>query len=163
MNRGISYLLVYLGLAWFLAGAGSLGPAWDARSDASEGQNFAIELVMEQTKAPLEAAATELKALQEAAEPSPEDIKALQTEILSITAQRDAELEAIKEASGDEGGSIMSLLGPLLAMFLGLGLLAVGLITGRAGGSDDEEKPRARRRKRPRQEPVEAPLEEPAV
>lgn len=160
MNRGIRYLFIYLGLAWFLAGGGALGPAWDARSNAGEGQKFAVELVMERTKAPLEAAAAEFKALQEADEPDAEALKAITDEINSLSAEREAELEAIKDAAGDEGGGIMALLGPLVAMFLGLGLFAVGMISG--GGrdpyADDEEevKPRARRRKRPREDPAEA-------
>ncbi len=160
MNRGISLLLAYLGFAWFIAGGGALLPAFEARSDASAGTDFAVELAIERSKPLLEAAQAQLDALEEVDETPEEAIATLKDEIARIAKERDNEIAQIKAASSDEGGGIMEVAGPLLSMLLGMALMVVGLMTlGRSRDFDDEDPAPKKRRKRRRPDADEEPAE----
>ena len=125
MNRGTRYLLVYLGLAWFLAGAGDLVVALDERSDVAADEDRAIERVTQGYVAMIEVAEAELEALGDTGATA-DELKLIKDELAEFVKERDAEVERIKDNRSEDGGGIMTLLGPLLATLLGIGLIAAG-------------------------------------
>jgi hypothetical protein len=144
MNRGTRYLLVYLGLAWFLAGAGGLLVALGERSEVAAEEDRAIERVTQGYVALIEAAEAQIEALGDTGA-TKDEIKLIKDELAEFVTERDAEVKRIKESRSEDGGGIMALLGPLFATLLGIGLIAAGKRGGGAsldlddGGEDPKE------------------------
>ncbi len=163
MSKGLRLLVGYLGAAWLLAGVGAFVPALNSRSDASEGQDFEIEMIKERSTASLKELAVQLKALNEQGEESDEaaaavaeEIEALKEEATAVTAQMEAEVKALKAAAGAESGGIMALLGPVAAIFGGLILAVLAILLGGGKSYEDEEPKPRKKKRRPKTNPAAA-------